>query len=231
MIPLAILETGEPPPGLERFGPYSQMFQRLLGAEVACTPFDVRRGVFPERLEAFAGALVTGSSAGVYDDLPWIEPLKAWLVEARPRTRLVGVCFGHQVMAEAFGGEVVKAPQGWGVGLARYDVRRREPWMDRADAIALPVSHQDQVVKLPPDARVIAASDFTPFGALAYGSSPAISFQQHPEFEPAFAAALLESRRGTRLVEAQADAAVASLAAPNDRARVAGWIRRFLETA
>jgi hypothetical protein len=79
--------------------------------------------------------------------------------------------------------------------------------------------------------RVIAASDFTPFGALAYDDQPAISIQLHPEFEPAYAKALIESRRGTRFSPAQADAAIASLDAPDDRARVGGWIRRFLALA
>ena len=76
--------------------------------------------------------MITGSAAGVYDPLPWIAPLKDFLVSAKGRAKLVGVCFGHQVMAEAFGGKVIKSPKGWGLGLHAYEVVRREGWMDEA---------------------------------------------------------------------------------------------------
>lgn len=227
---LGILETGAPPDGVrERFGDYPGMFRKLLGEDAhAYATFDVAAGGLPAAVEAADAYIVTGSSAGVYDPLPWIGPLKDFLVAAKGRVPLVGVCFGHQVMAEAFGGKVIKSPKGWGVGLHSYEVRAAEPWMDGAAAIAVPASHQDQVVALPPGARVIAASDFTPFGMLAYDDQPAISIQLHPEFEPAYAKALIEARRGTRYTDAEADAAIASYDAPNDRARVGAWIRDFL---
>ncbi len=95
---------------------------------------------------------------------------------------------------------------------------------------ALPASHQDQVVELAPGTRVLAASAFTPYAMLDYPGQEAISIQPHPEFEPAYAAALIEARRGTRFPEAQAVAAVASLDQPNDRARVGQWIERFLRS-
>jgi GMP synthase-like glutamine amidotransferase len=90
----------------------------------------------------------------------------------------------------------------------------------------VPVSHQDQIVVQPPDSHILARSDFSPFGMLAYEDQPAISMQFHPEFDPAYARALIESRR-QRLPDP--DAALASLDAPDDRTRVAGWIRNFLK--
>jgi GMP synthase-like glutamine amidotransferase len=227
---IGILETGQPPgPLIARFGRYPAMFERLLAAPGRrFESFDVAAGAFPARPEACDAYVVTGSPAGVYDDLPWIDPLKGFLVAARGRAALVGVCFGHQVMAEAFGGKVVKSDRGWGVGLHTYQVCERLPWMDGAAAIAVPASHQDQVVEAPPGARVAAASDFSPFGALDYGDARAFSIQLHPEFDADFAKALAEARRG-RLGEARTDAAVASLDAPNDNARVGRWIGRFLE--
>ena len=95
-------------------------------------------------------------------------------------------------------------------------------------AIRLPASHQDQVVALPPGAEVIAASAFTPMAALAWRDQPAISLQLHPEFEPAYAMALIEARRGKTYADDQADAAIASYGRPDDRARVGQWIRNFL---
>jgi GMP synthase-like glutamine amidotransferase len=229
---IGILQTGGPPEPYEiAFGDYSAMFERLLGEGFDYQVFDVAGGVLPAHPQVCDAWMTTGSAAGVYDDLPWIEPLKGFLRQAKGKAALVGVCFGHQIMAEAFGGRVVKSDKGWGVGLHSYRVLDCRPWMDEAASIAAPASHQDQVVELPPGARVFAGSDFCPFGALAYGDQPAISIQLHPEFEPAYAKALIESRRGTRFSEPQADAAIASLDAPDDRARLGEWMRRFLATA
>ena len=226
---IGILETGGPPEPFEiAFGDYALMFERLLGEGFDYTVFDVAGGVLPATPGECDAYVVTGSAAGVYDDLPWIAPLKGFLQAAKGQAALVGICFGHQVMAEAFGGRVVKSDKGWGVGLHTYQVLEREPWMDAAATVSAPASHQDQVVALPPGARVFAASAFTPFGALAYGDQPAISMQLHPEFEPAYAKALIENRRGTRFPVEQADAAIASLDGPDDRARLGEWIVRFL---
>jgi GMP synthase-like glutamine amidotransferase len=139
---------------------------------------------------------------------------------------MIGICFGHQVMAQALGGQVQKSAKGWGAGLHTYEIVRREPWMDDVTSIAAPASHQDQVVVQPPNTGVIARSGFTEFAALAWTDGPAISFQFHPEFSPAFARALIEKRYD---VVPDPDAAMASLDAPNDNARVAGWIQRFLK--
>lgn len=227
---IGLLETGEPPQPLEpEFGRYGAMFQDLLGPDHDYVVYDVQAGELPADPAECDAYVVTGSAAGVYDDLPWIAPLKAFLVEAKDRPT-VGVCFGHQVMAEAFGGKVVKSDKGWGVGLHAYDIAEPQPWMGAAGApkVAVPASHQDQVIVIPPTARAVAGSAFTPAGILVYDDRPAISMQFHPEFDPAYARALIESRRGSRFTDAEADAAVASLDRANDRARVGDWILAFL---
>jgi len=226
MTRLAILTTGRPPAALEpRHGDYPAMFRDLLQQPDA-PAFDVQAGQWPDP-DAFDAAVITGSAAGVYETDPWIAALLDWIRAARGRTRLIGICFGHQAMAQALGGRVEKVDRGWGVGLHRYDVVSAEPWMRPPSAtVAIPVSHQDQVVEKPVDARVILRADFTPFAGLAWDDD-AISMQGHPEFDPAYAADLVAGRRG-RIDDALIDQALASLDLPNDRALVGTWIRQFI---
>jgi GMP synthase-like glutamine amidotransferase len=221
---IGILETGHPPGDLARtYGSYPQMFAKLLGPGFEVESYDVQAGQLPDPA-AHGAYLITGSPAGVYDHLPWIEPLLQFIREAK-QAKMVGVCFGHQAMAEALGGHVEKSDKGWGAGLHTYTVVRSELWIDSARTIAIPASHQDQVIVQPPNTEVVAASDFTPFASLAWTDRPAISFQFHPEFSPAFAKALIEKRYD---VVPDPHAAIASLDAPNDNEVVGGWIRNFL---
>ena len=223
---IGLLRTGGPPGGLAaRFGSYEAMVARLLGPGFALRVYDVQAGRLPARADVHPAFLITGSPAGVYEPLEWIAPLLAFLREAKGQAKLVGLCFGHQAMAEAFGGRVEKSARGWGVGLQDYELRGRAAWMGEPapGRIAVPASHQDQVVVPPAGAAVLAGSAFTPFGLLAWDD--AISMQFHPEFEPDYSRALIEHRRD-RLPDP--DAALASLDRPDDRALVAGWIRRFL---
>jgi GMP synthase-like glutamine amidotransferase len=222
---IAILETGRPPGALaEQFGDYPKMFRHMLGDGFEIERFDAELGELPNPA-AHSAYLITGSPAGVYEPLPWIDPLRQF-IRAAGQAKMVGICFGHQAMAEALGGHVEKSEKGWGAGLHRYSVVTRERWMDDAGNISIPASHQDQVVIQPPNTDVTVMSDFTEFAGLAWTDRPAISFQFHPEFSPAFAKALIEKRYD---VVPNPDAAIASLDSPNDNARVAGWIRRFLE--
>ena len=226
---IGILEAGVPPGDLaDRFGRYGAMTADLLGDRFETVVYRVRDGEWPSRPAAHAGYVITGSSAGVYDDLPWIAPLRSFLQEAKGRAKLVGICFGHQIMAEAFGGRVVKSDKGWGLGLQSYDVQARAKWMDDARTIAIPASHQDQVVAPPPEARVLVRSEFAPFAGLIYDDQPAMSLQGHPEFDPAYAKALLGRRHTERLAADELARVSGSLDAPNDNARIGAWIGRFL---
>ncbi|MFO0411807.1 MAG: glutamine amidotransferase-related protein [bacterium] len=227
MIRIAILETGTPPPALKAaHGDYPAMFRDLLGEAFVFEIFDVQAGALPDPA-TFDAAIITGSPAGVYESAGWIAGLLDWIRAAKGRTKLVGVCFGHQAMAQALGGRVEKSDRGWGVGLHRYEVLSPEPWMTPGTAtVAIPASHQDQVVEKPSDARVLLRSDFTPFAGLAWGED-AISFQPHPEYCPAFATELRAGRHD-RLDPALVARAVDSLKAADDRGVVGGWIRGFL---
>jgi GMP synthase-like glutamine amidotransferase len=227
MTRIAILETGAPPVALAaRHGDYPAMFRDLLGEGFVFETFDVQAGEWPDAV-AFDAAIITGSAAGVYEGYGWIAELLDWIRAAKGQTKLVGVCFGHQAMAQALGGRVEKSDRGWGVGLHQYQVVAEERWMSpAASAVAVPASHQDQVVEAPAEARVLMRSDFTPFAGLAWGED-AISMQPHPEFTPAFATELTAGRHD-RIGPALVERAVDSLKGADDRGVVGAWIRGFV---
>lgn len=233
---IAILETGVPPAGLDQtYGTYADMFASLLAGEGRnFRTFKTLQGELPMADDTLKGVVITGSPSGVYEDDPWIRDLIGWLRALDAGVPVVGICFGHQVMAQAYGGHVEKSHKGWGVGLHEYRIKARDVWHDLlgkpADEtlIRVAVTHQDQVVKKPDSAVVLAGSDFTPHGALYYTDRKGLSFQCHPEFCQDFASDLLISRRGIRIDAALVDRAVETLKGPSSRSQVLGAISNFL---
>ncbi len=231
---IAILETGVPPAGLDAtYGSYADMFAKLLSREGrAFKVFRTLEGELPFQCASLKGVVITGSPAGVYESDPWISALIDWLRMLDTDIPVVGICFGHQVMAQAWGGHVEKSHKGWGIGLHEYTVQAHDLWQQLAGvdlpAIACAVTHQDQVVKKPDSAIVLAGSDFTPHGALYYTDRKAISFQCHPEFSEGFASDLLISRRGIRIDPDLVDRALPTLKMPSQRNDVLGAISKFL---
>ncbi len=237
---IGILETGEVHPDLRaRHGDYPAMFRRLLGDADPALEFatvSVVSGDMPATPGQADAWLVTGSRHGVYDDLPWIAPLKTFLRDCvAAGVPVVGICFGHQILAEALGGTVVKSDRGWGLGVQDYDLVTRPAWMaDAPDHFSVSALHQDQVTAPPKDATVLARSPHCDYAALAYGDPEApyaISLQPHPEFDPAFMDELLELRGGTAFPMAEANAARASLTRPTQRLDWARWIADYLRRA
>lgn len=229
---ISIIETGLPPEPLRADWPrYPTMFEALISAIDDGFTYETISVATGEPLPdpaALDAILITGAAAGVYDDEPWMQPLFQFIRDAaEAQIPQFGICFGHQALAEALGGKVIKSDKGWGVGRHEYDVPHKPDWMSGApDAFALAVSHQDQVIAAPPGARAIAASDFCEFAGLAYSTAPVASLQGHPEFGADFAATLHELRR-ERIGGALVDEAVASFDAPLDARLAAGWIANF----
>lgn len=234
---LTILETGRAPGRLaEDYPSYPDMFSALLSKADPSLRFEsvaVVDGNTPPDPSTCEAVLITGSPAGVYDSTPWMDPLRTFVREAwATKTPMIGVCFGHQIIADALGGDVRKSDKGWGVGRHTYGVSKARPWMAGAGtSVSLSVSHQDQVITPPANAVTLASSAHTDHAILAYDDAPIITVQGHPEFSDAFVSALWSARRGTALTEAQVDGALASLATPEDNDRVGDWFVRFLRAA
>ena len=224
---IGILEAGRPPQALQpRWGTYDSMIRTMLGTQRDYRTYDVQAGVLPADPGECATYVITGSSAGVYDDLAWIPPLLDFLRRARGHAKMIGICFGHEAMAKAFGGEVIRSPKGWGLGMHRYEIVEPPASMREPVGLAVPAFHQDQVVTLPPGARVLASSEFTPYACIAYDERT-ISVQGHPEFTPAFSAALIEAQQD--VYGAAAAPALLSLLQPADTERSAEWLQHFID--
>ncbi|AUZ05659.2 type 1 glutamine amidotransferase [Vitreoscilla stercoraria] len=210
-IHIAVLEMGILPEALEeKHGHFFSMIQTWLGAaaqeamvEISFQRFSIcNRDDLPQA-EAFDAYVISGSKHSVYEDLPWIHDSKLFLNELRHKNiPMFGICFGHQLMAEAFGGKVEKSSKGWGFGTDTYQ------FADGQSQEVL-VVHQDQVVVLPETAHVIGQSAHCEYGALEYDFA-AKSTQFHPEFNPALVQDLLLQYQDTVGID-QAQAALAHL--------------------
>ena len=233
---LTIVQTGAVPAPLQpHFVEYPRMFERMFDQTGMAFSYEVVDAVSVQALPdpaALEGIVITGSPAGVYEDHAWLPPLRNFIRAAYATgTPMLGICFGHQIMADALGGDVRKSDKGWGLGRHRYSVRQRPAFMaDAPETLTVACSHQDQVLVPPAEAEVILGSDFAPNAGLLYRSGRALSFQPHPEFEDDYAQALVELRRG-KADDATVDAAMASFAQPSDSGRLSGYIARFMMDA
>jgi GMP synthase-like glutamine amidotransferase len=230
MLTIGILEGGAV--GVEfsaHLTSFTDSFRDFLapgGAGPALRPYRCYAGEFPQTDDDCDAWLISGSAASVYDGDGWIAQLEAFTRMAAERKPVVGICFGHQLVAQAFGGTVAKAPT-WGIGVHRHEVSGHAAWMQPPLAsLSLLASHQDQVVTPPPGAQVLGGSDFCPIGVMTVGEN-VLSIQNHPEMTKPFAAELYDSRRD-RMGATSVDAALDSLTTPTDEAATAAWILNFL---
>ena len=159
---------------ISEHGDYPDMFEDLMAGvdrSIEFTRFYVQSKI-PQSVDC-DGYLVTGSRHSVYDELPWIESLVNFIKEVlASRRKIIGVCFGHQLMAHYFGGHVEKSAKGWAVGVHKSNIVARQSWMDMADSrqdVSLLSSHQDQVIRMPEEATLYATNDFCPIAGFVVG--------------------------------------------------------------
>ncbi len=222
---IGILQTGHSPDTLiGEMGDYDQLFRSLLdGHGFAFDTYAVVDGVFPDGPGDAEGWIITGSRHGVYEEHDWIPPLEALIRAIHARgLPMIGVCFGHQIIAQALGGKVEKFDGGWAVGRTEYRMGDQ--------TVALNAWHQDQVTQRPEGARVLAGNDFCENAILAYGDT-VWTVQPHPEFSAAFIDGLIRTRGKGVVPEAQLSQATDRLDAPLDDARIANFMAEFLKKA
>jgi len=232
-VKLGILKTDTVrPEWVPEFGEYPDMFVALLGAadpSMEFITYDVEGGQYPESIDEVDAYLITGSKSSVYDDKPWIPPLIQFVQKiAAADKKIVGICFGHQLVAQALGGKTAKSPKGWGVGLHTHTFTETPHWHDGGhEELKILVSHQDQVIENAVGARVLAGSDFCE-NAVCQIDDQILTFQGHPEFVPAYSREIMEFRR-QQFGEDIYHSGVASLGGEEQGNRVASWVVNFLK--
>ncbi len=226
---LGILVCGHTPKEMAlTHGDYGQMFMQFLGID----SFDyqvhfVVDNEFPESINSADAWLLTGSKHGVYEEHIWMEPLENFVRDAYAADiPLVGICFGHQLLAQALGGKVEKFDGGWATGRMQYSMNESILGTDEAALLAW---HQDQIVELPPEAKVIGSNEFCQYAALAYGDNKALSLQPHPEFNDGFVSDLIEARGGV-LPDENREYAKTSIGKPLSNETIAATLRNFLKS-
>lgn len=237
---LGVLQTGRiPETMIDRYDEYPEQFAEIYQAadpDVRVSGFAIVDSQFPETPTACDAWLVTGSKFGVYDDEPWIEPLKDFLRAARAaEVPMIGICFGHQIMAEAFGGRAEKFHGGWGCGVHNYTMVEAPGWLGgERSGFSMHAMHQDQVTKLADDATVLATSEFCQNAMLSYGdpeAPDAISIQPHPEFAVDFAREIVELRAGELIPPEKSVPALESFGRPVHGAAFVDWSLTYLRRA
>ena len=215
-------------------GDYSDMFKGFLSGatpRIELTTYDLVAGELPDDPNRHAAWMITGARYSVFDDLPWIHGLLAFIRKAHhANVRMIGVCFGHQAIAHALGGETKRSERGWGVGVHALDVVQSRSWMQPPQQhLRMIMSHQDQVVALPPGATVLGRSEHCDVAMFEVGDRM-LGIQGHPEFSTKYAAAALETRLD--LIPAElVVAARATFSDQTDAAAASEWIARYLSQA
>ena len=233
MTRVGIIETGSPLDRRPSCADFPKMFRDYFAGQAGMefSTVSVFRGAQLPEPKAYDAWLITGSPAGVYDKLGWIPPLMDFVRRTiGGGVPMLGICFGHQLMAQAMGGAVEKSEKGRGIGVHEYPLTAAgKKFFSGAQKLDLIAAHQDQVTKPPPGAELLASSDFCEYAGFMYGTA-GLSLQGHPEFTAAFERDLIEDWQET----SPAPAAVVTAALdtletrPTDAVRIAPVLRDFL---
>jgi GMP synthase-like glutamine amidotransferase len=229
---VAILQCDEVMPKLQPlFGQYKDMIRTMFEAfvgpfEFDC--FDCQKERYPVNLHSYDFYITTGSKASVYEDKPWIKKLIKFVqLLSREKKKLIGICFGHQIIAVALNGEVEKSDKGWGVGVGLNSIAASPGWMsEKSGFVNILSSHQDQITILPEKALIIAGGDFCPYFIIQWNDY-FLSIQGHPEWSREYSRALINERRAI-ITPGRIEPALASLTTRPDNQLFVRWIIDFV---
>ncbi|WP_028300457.1 type 1 glutamine amidotransferase [Oceanospirillum beijerinckii] len=234
---LGILATDIGPEMLvDQHGSFADMFVNLFNRTdkgFSYQIYPVLDNIFPGSLDECDGWVITGSVAGVYDNLPWMEPLKQLIVEIYEQKRpMVGICFGHQIVADALGGKVEKFSGGWSLGVQDYQIEGVHDFIPGGiGSFAINAIHQDQVIEKPDASERLAYSSFCSNAGLVYGEH-IVTLQGHPEFTQSYERDLLNAKLETAFPLDLKQAALETVESKKlDSPDVAVWLADFLENA
>ena len=222
---IGILRTGQALPEIKAaHGDFDDLFRELLADEdFTFASYAVLNDEFPDSITDCDAWLITGSSSSSYENLPWITRLEDFIRDAfAADIAMVGICFGHQILAQALGGKVEKYENGWGIGPHSYD------FDGITDIVVINAWHQDQVTRPPDGATTVGRSEFCKHAAIIYGKT-AYSVQAHPEFHNEFIQAVIDKRRNSVPCD-RVSAAEATLSHSRPSPEVVKQIKAFFKT-
>ncbi len=212
----------------EKYEPMIMHYLQTVMPQRTIRTYLVAQNRFPSSLDECDGYIITGSPAGTYDDHEWIQTLIKFIKRChKEKKKLVGICFGHQLIAHALGGSSENANKGWGIGVRTFDIKNYKSWMEPHidHQCSLIFSHQDHVMSLPPEAELLGTDDFCEFQLYSVGEH-IFSMQGHPEFSREYA----QERYFTRKAWIEDEVyhrGIKSLEKKTDEHLVGKWLERF----
>ena len=234
ILKICILDNDNLDPAvIDTYVSYGAMTEKMFAA--AGVPwqferFNTTRGEYPASFDDYDAVLLTGSKADSFSDEPWVRTLRERTTKLLgQRKKLLGICFGHQLIAHCLGAEVGRAAKGWGMGRMQYEWLGKSPLKPSTNTLHLLASHQDQVQSLPAGATLLARSEFCPIAAYSV-QDHVFCIQPHPEFVEDYNAWIL-SKRPESVSADRRDAVRAEMALPHDGLDVARFMRDFIEGA
>ena len=206
---------------------FESYFSTYVSSSLKYQSYEVSKEEFPESPGECDAYVITGSKFGVYDNESWITQLLELVRDIfTSNAKLIGICFGHQVVAQALGGEVEKSELGWTVGRQKYEIVNQLPWLSQElEDFHLLASHQDKVTQLPPEAVNFARNEMSEYAGYYIGDS-VLTLQAHPEFEPEILRHIIENRK--KIIGPKYVSALDSLQEPADKSLIGELVREFL---
>ncbi len=218
------------PPYQREYGPMFMAFLNRAFPNQTVAMYDVGLGKLPTSVNECDLWIITGSPKAAYGPETWIQKLGEFVRSIHKAERkLIGICFGHQLIAHYLGGKADRADSGWGVGVQKFNIIKEKPWMNpKLSEVSLLFSHQDQVIQLPPNAEHLAEDARCKYQMFSIGNH-ILCLQGHPEFTSDFARGRLDSRVAS-VGQDKYNVAIQSLPTPTNSSEIGKWMKLFSES-